>query len=182
MYNDDSTIKDDLMHDFDIELTKLASSEEASENKGDASAAMQVGINNCFDPNDLSNIILYGPPGTGKTFTMQGMVSALGDESLYMSTTFHQSLSYEDFVEGIKPEIKKSDDNSDIRYIIEKGIFYMACEKAAELAGYSSLAECISDDIYSRKEKLDKAIADKKVVLLCIDEINSTRRTLQHDC
>ena len=172
MYNDDSTIKDDLMHDFDIELTKLASSEEASENKGDASAAMQVGINNCFDPNDLSNIILYGPPGTGKTFTMQGMVSALGDESLYMSTTFHQSLSYEDFVEGIKPEIKKSDDNSDIRYIIEKGIFYMACEKAAELAGYSSLAECISDDIYSRKEKLDKAIADKKVVLLCIDEIN----------
>ena len=172
MYNDDSTIKDDLMHDFDIELTKLASSEEASENKGDASAAMQVGVNNCFDPNDLSNIILYGPPGTGKTFTMQGMVSALGDESLYMSTTFHQSLSYEDFVEGIKPEIKKSDDNSDIRYIIEKGIFYMACEKAAELAGYSSLAECISDDIYSRKEKLDKAIADKKVVLLCIDEIN----------
>ena len=65
MYNDESTIKDDLMHDFDIELTKLASSEEASENKGDASAAMQVGVNNCFDPNDLSNIILYGPPGTG---------------------------------------------------------------------------------------------------------------------
>ena len=123
----------------------------------------------------LSNrrkILIEGRPGTGKTFTMQGMVSALGDESLYMSTTFHQSLSYEDFVEGIKPEIKKSDDNSDIRYIIEKGIFYMACEKAAELAGYSSLAECISDDIYSRKEKLDKAIADKKVVLLCIDEIN----------
>ena len=26
--------------------------------------------------------------------------------------------------------------------------------------------------LYSRKEKLDKAIADKKVVLLCIDEIN----------
>lgn len=172
MYNDDSTIKDDLIHDFDIELTKLASSEEVSENKGDASAAMQVGINNCFNPNGLSNIILYGPPGTGKTYTMQGMVSALGDESLYMSTTFHQSLSYEDFVEGIKPEIKKSDDNSDIRYIIEKGIFYIACENAANLAGYSSLAECISDDIYSRKEKLDKAIADKKVVLLCIDEIN----------
>ena len=61
---------------------------EASENKGDASAAMQVGVNNCFDPNDLSNIILYGPPGTGKTFTMQGMVSALGDESLYMSGAF----------------------------------------------------------------------------------------------
>lgn len=172
MYTDDSTIKDALMQDFEIELTKLASSEEASENKSDANLSMQVGISNCFDPNDLSNIILYGPPGTGKTYTMQGMVSALGDDSLYMSTTFHQSMSYEDFVEGIKPEIKKTDDNSDIRYIIEKGIFYIACENAAKLAGYTSLSECISDDVYSRKEKLDKAIADKKVVLLCIDEVN----------
>jgi len=172
MYTDDSTIKDALMQDFDIELTKLASSEEVSDNKSDGNVTMQVGISNCFDTNDLSNIILYGPPGTGKTFTMQGMVSALGDESLYMSTTFHQSLSYEDFVEGIKPEIKKKEDESDIRYIIEKGIFYIACENAAKLAGYSSLADCISDDVYARKEKLDKAIADKKVVLLCIDEVN----------
>lgn len=172
MYTDDSTIKDALMQDFEIELTKLASSEEASEKKSDANLSMQVGISNYFDPNDLSNIILYGPPVTGKTYTMQGMVSALGDESLYMSTTFHQSMSYEDFVEGIKPEIKKTDDNSDIRYVIEKGIFYIACENAAKLAGYTSLAECISDDVYSRKEKLDKAITDKKVVLLCIDEVN----------
>ena len=169
MYNDDSTIKDDLIRDFDIELVKSVTTEEPSEEQADTSISTSKANNaKVLNPKDPSNIILYGPPGTGKTFAMQSIISSLSDESSYFPTTFHQSLSYEDFVEGIKPVME----STDVQYKIEKGIFYLACEKAAKLAGYNTLVECVQDDIASRKEKLDKAREENKLVLLCIDEIN----------
>jgi hypothetical protein len=72
------------------------------------------------------NQILYGPPGTGKTYnTVDKSVSIISPrdyqegnhtankfvyDQLYkrkniMFTTFHQSTSYEDFIEGIKPKL-----------------------------------------------------------------------------
>lgn len=47
--------------------------------------------------------------------------------------TFHQSYSYEEFVEGIKPYIPEWDalDNVDVKYIGENGIFKRICKKAA---------------------------------------------------
>ena len=170
MYNDDSTIKDALLQDFNIELVKSVSTkEEQTEDQGDnnGSSTIERGTMS-LNPKEPANIILYGPPGTGKTFAMQSMISSLSDESAYFPTTFHQSLSYEDFVEGIKPIME----SEDVQYKIEKGIFFLACEKAAQFAGYKSLNDCVQDDIASRKEKLDKAREENKLVLLCIDEIN----------
>ncbi len=43
--------------------------------------------------------------------------------------TFHQSMDYEDFVEGIKPECDGSDT---VIYNVEDGIFKLICKKAAE--------------------------------------------------
>ena len=40
--------------------------------------------------------------------------------------TFHQSYSYEEFVEGIKPDLE----NSDLKYIREDGIFKRICDNA----------------------------------------------------
>ena len=88
-------------------------------------------------------------------------------------TTFHQSFSYEEFVEGLKPvlaETTSTDTSSDVKYKIEKGVFYKVCERAAELAGYNSLATCIADT--NRKQQMSEAIQNGKTVLLCIDEIN----------
>lgn len=46
----------------------------------------------------------------------------------YVFTTFHQSFSYEDFIEGIKPVMEEGKDN--ISYQIENGIFKDLCLKA----------------------------------------------------
>ena len=113
-------------------------------------------------------LILYGPPGTGKTFTLQ--TEYIAKYSEHFVTTFHQSFSYEEFVEGLKPVL--DDSSKEVSYRIEKGIFYQACERAAELAGYSSLEDCIKDTPSNRKLIFDKAVEDKKTVLFCIDEIN----------
>lgn len=128
----------------------------------------------------LTPLILYGPPGTGKTYKMQHeYIDKFAKEDCFV-TTFHQSFSYEEFVEGLKPVISTDSANvstsSDVKYEIQKGIFYTACERAAVLAGYetseseSALKKCINDS--TRSEKMDEAIKNKKVVLLCIDEIN----------
>lgn len=45
--------------------------------------------------------------------------------------TFHQSMDYEDFVEGLKPEIK----GDAVEYKVENGIFKTICEKAQEASG-----------------------------------------------
>ena len=46
--------------------------------------------------------------------------------------TFHQSYSYEDFIEGIRPTLatKDSEDNKDLKYTIHSGIFKKICERA----------------------------------------------------
>ena len=95
------------------------------------------------------NTILYGPPGTGKTYnTVNKALELIGEniegktrqeiKSLYdakvkdgqiVFTTFHQSMSYEDFIEGIKP-LKPLTDDKFVKYDIQPGIFYNICETA----------------------------------------------------
>lgn len=122
-----------------------------------------------FPKDDLSPIIFYGPPGTGKTFKLQDEYLVHFDKRLAFFTTFHQSFSYEEFVEGLKPTLGDFDN---VSYNIEKGVFYKACEKAALIAGYNSLLEAIQASKEDRKEKFEAAVKDNKLVLLCIDEIN----------
>jgi 5-methylcytosine-specific restriction protein B len=52
-------------------------------------------------------------------------------DSQFSFITFHQSFSYEDFVEGIRPELNRSDE-SIIEYRIKDGIFKEICKKAAK--------------------------------------------------
>ena len=103
------------------------------------------------------NTILYGPPGTGKTYNTVSYAVALCDnedlssvkakdykqvlqrynelvnEERIAFTTFHQSYSYEEFIEGIRPVIDNdiNEDNPNIiEYELESGVFKDFCEKA----------------------------------------------------
>ena len=92
-------------------------------------------------------IILQGAPGTGKTYSSSEIAVRLIDENApsdrtelmkkykeladkgqIFFTTFHQSMDYEEFVEGIKPKTE----NGNITYELEDGIFKKACKMADE--------------------------------------------------
>lgn len=99
------------------------------------------------------NQILYGPPGTGKTYNTVIKAMSIIDDIEYKNitdkkyselkirfdklkqqdqiefVTFHQSYSYEEFVEGIKPDIE----SGELKYKLEDGIFKNICEKASTL-------------------------------------------------
>jgi 5-methylcytosine-specific restriction protein B len=103
---------------------------------------------------ESKNLILYGPPGTGKTW----LVNKLKEthfKNRYKFITFHQSYCYEEFVEGIRPEI---DENNNINYNVKNGIFKEICIDAI----FDSL---IINDIFFKKiiKKLIKLIKENLV-------------------
>ena len=105
-------------------------------------------------------IILQGAPGTGKTYStieialdiIDRLPSNNSDRTKLMSifneavkdgqivfTTFHQSLDYEEFIEGLKPVL----DNGAISYEIQSGIFKELCERAIQKDRLKELKEAI---------------------------------------
>ncbi|MTB51859.1 McrB family protein [Lewinella sp. W8] len=114
------------------------------------------------------NQIFYGPPGTGKTYaTITHAVAIVENvavatveeeersevlrryrryqqERRIAFTTFHQSLSYEDFVEGLKPRINKDSEEEagEVEYEIKQGIF----RDATTTAIYSAVEVSEADE------------------------------------
>lgn len=120
------------------------------------------------------NRIYFGPPGTGKTYktryeavkiinpkfqsNFRGEIKAeyerLKEEGFIRFVTFHQSYSYEDFVEGIRPVLKLTN----IEYQVKEGIFKSFCNEASK------------KNIYRIKDLMPLKI--EKDYVLIIDEIN----------
>lgn len=123
-----------------------------------------------------TNLILYGPPGTGKTYHSvnkaleivdPGFMKAprdrtqiteryreLVDEGRIVFTTFHQSMSYEDFIEGIKP-IPNDEQGNNLSYEVEAGIFKHLCRRAA-MSGHNNFYSAYTrfmEDIAGKDEK-----------------------------
>ena len=102
------------------------------------------------------NQILYGPPGTGKTWItvnyslaiiegkplekienedreeVKRRFDELKKNNRIAMVTFHQNFAYEDFIEGIRPILRRNESREDIQYELSKGIFQKIACKACE--------------------------------------------------
>ena len=93
------------------------------------------------------NVVIEGAPGVGKTYELPRIItrlcfpnlpdyseSVLKDKIKWLRenkrveyVTFHQSMDYEEFVEGIRPH---TNENGNVFYEVESGIFKRICEAA----------------------------------------------------
>ncbi|MDD2239573.1 MAG: AAA family ATPase [Kiritimatiellae bacterium] len=123
------------------------------------------------------NCILYGPPGTGKTYStfseavriidgtvpdtpasIKARFDELIDQSRIAFVTFHQSFSYEDFVEGIRPEMSDSQGASVPRYTVRNGLFKDMCAAAAAKSKIAPLSHVNLDGIRFWKMSLGNTL------------------------
>ena len=151
---------------------------------------------------DKHNIILQGAPGTGKTYNTAAIALAtLGITNINMEdhkevmkqyntllgsqiffTTFHQSLDYEDFVEGLKPHIQTDAEGNSIgvTYEPEDGIFKQACQ-AVQNDESKDIVECIEDYLQKIKgfenRRLIPTITGKSSLYVWYKEGNTTIST-----
>lgn len=127
------------------------------------------------------NQILYGPPGTGKTYhTINRALEILGYDfkdktredlkeefenriksGQIVFTTFHQSLSYEDFIEGLKPIAPKKE-GKPVTYEVVDGIFKLICKNSLpfqigdDINGY--MVESVTSELLTLKKKRSKTL------------------------
>lgn len=122
------------------------------------------------------NQILFGPPGTGKTYSTLERAVLLAEPDWYSDlqsenlsaeqcrqkvknkyemlcadkrivfTTFHQSFSYEDFIEGIRAEV--AEENQGIKYKIEKGVFKEIADRASKAVAAKETGLSQAPDIW----------------------------------
>ncbi|WP_202928027.1 McrB family protein [Cyclobacterium salsum] len=129
------------------------------------------------------NQILFGPPGTGKTYhTVNEALQIIGidisgliraeikeefdkkiKEGQIVFTTFHQSMSYEEFIEGIKPGLEPEKDGEEVIYKIEPGLFkklsieasfdiakFRKSKGTAEVLDFSNLHDMFIEEVQER--------------------------------
>ncbi|QDV07327.1 5-methylcytosine-specific restriction enzyme B [Planctomycetes bacterium Poly30] len=78
-------------------------------------------------------LIFYGPPGTGKTYLAQRIAEHLtADGGNYRLVQFHPSYSYEDFIEGFRPQVN---DQGEMSYVLKPGPLKEIADAAREDPG-----------------------------------------------
>jgi 5-methylcytosine-specific restriction enzyme B len=151
----------DISHEAHLIATKKLKWEDSKYNKN---PKRKDGENEIFPLNK----ILYGPPGTGKTYSSFSRAVKIIDGTLpegkfevvkrrfdelvekkqISFVTFHQSYSYEDFVEGFRP-VKESDkDVGGLWYECRDGIFKNMCKRAEEIASKNAVIDLEKGQIW----------------------------------
>lgn len=144
------------------------------------------------------NLILQGAPGTGKTYSTATLaLNIIGENTNGLShkqimdkyeeyrksgqiqfTTFHQSMDYEDFIEGIKPILIKNEETNEkiVSYEIENGIFKRICNAAKECGDINSFIDDFFENLINNHISiLGKKTANPFSVLSYEPEIKKIR-------
>jgi 5-methylcytosine-specific restriction protein B len=101
-----------------------------------------------------TNLLLYGPPGTGKTYAtaveavrlcgepvpenreeLMAAYRRLADAGRIEFVTFHQSISYEDFIEGLRPTQAVENGIAGFELKPEQGVFRRIARRAETSTG-----------------------------------------------
>lgn len=145
------------------------------------------------------NLILFGPPGTGKTYatidealrildpdllqtqasnpdssqaraTLRRRFDELKNDGRIVFVTFHQSFSYEDFVEGIRavPPDSSAASSAGIQYRVEDGVFLTLCENARRNRSLDEQAE-IKEDPVVWKMSIGESSGEPGTRQYCLD-------------
>lgn len=164
--------------------------EDAPENSGAPAPVVRAGVRARTSSRSPLNQILYGPPGTGKTFgtidaaleildpvfwdahranrgALKARFDALTQDRRVRFVTFHQSFSYEDFVEGIRAQVRDNVDGTStaLTYAVERGVF----------------ADLCADALRDRERERSLGVReDATVWKLSLSEANSTDSTRQY--
>ncbi len=92
---------------------------------------------------EKKNLVIQGAPGVGKSFVAKRLAYALNesnDPQRVEMIQFHQSYSYEDFIQGFRPSSKGQ---FDLRY----GIFHQFCRRAQRESDPNKTFVFIIDEI-----------------------------------
>lgn len=131
------------------------------------------------------NIIIQGAPGVGKTYDLYKIIpylcfpdlkdsseenlrylfNKLKEEKRIQYVTFHQSMDYEEFIEGIRPKI---DGDDDVTYEIKSGIFKDICTEARKLIVKESKLPLLNNNATIWKVSLART-GDNEVRKECMD-------------
>lgn len=118
------------------------------------------------------SVIFYGPPGTGKT---QRAIQLAKKATWLEVVTFHQSYSYEDFVEGFRP----AEQDGRLVYRVEDGILKRMAVEAiyhgitgSRGADYEEMKKVVVDFLERKKNGEKLEFHPKGKYYLVIDEIN----------
>ncbi|WP_018615732.1 AAA family ATPase [Segetibacter koreensis] len=156
----------DLKHS--VQGTNLAATEDQYNAILKLIEAMPANTNNNSMP---LNQILYGPPGTGKTYTtIETAIRIANPQFIFIDrtrkeikdeyerlqkkgqvefVTFHQSMTYEDFIEGIKPVEPKPGDTF-LQYETKPGIFKRIVAKALFTPSSENSRFSLSEDDFTK--------------------------------
>lgn len=132
------------------EATNVWLSEASGVPVATAPVGARVAARVALDPDEPLNLILHGPPGTGKTWALKERAARLigvpagsreeverawaaaQERGQVELVTFHPSMSYEEFVEGLRPVLAPGDDQ--IRYEVVPGLFTRIARRAIAAA------------------------------------------------